>query len=262
MCACSGRSLADIRLLVRRCPPSRWRPPGLRLSCGTWEGAPGNCRPSGVERESPSPGCPVGRRNTVPSTPTDRPVVVMKPLYWGGAKQPGRPWPLFIHPVNQAAAREESHGRAESIMMARGSGLYTSSARTATGCRQAMSASRFTAGQGNQEQLRPQPLSLPNGPKQLVEPGKAQLRVGLDPDRSHHAEPPRGPCSAAASSADFPVPGSPTMATACPWADAVAMISDRVSSSRRRPMSCGGVTMPRFQTSRPPPALVLPLPRC
>ena len=30
-----GMSLADTRLLARRCPAQRWREPGLRLSCGT-----------------------------------------------------------------------------------------------------------------------------------------------------------------------------------------------------------------------------------
>src|SRR5258707_15655573 len=29
-------SLADTRLLARRCPACRWREPGLRLACGTW----------------------------------------------------------------------------------------------------------------------------------------------------------------------------------------------------------------------------------
>ena len=51
-------------LLARRCPASRWREPGLRLSCGTWEGVFGNCRLSGGERESPSGECPVGRQST------------------------------------------------------------------------------------------------------------------------------------------------------------------------------------------------------
>jgi len=77
---CSGMSLADTRLLARRCPASRWREPGLRLSCGTWEGVPGHCRCSGGERESPSRECPVGRQSTVAGTPADRPVVVMKSL--------------------------------------------------------------------------------------------------------------------------------------------------------------------------------------
>jgi len=29
-------SLADTRLLARRCSACRWREPGLRLACGTW----------------------------------------------------------------------------------------------------------------------------------------------------------------------------------------------------------------------------------
>ena len=33
--ACPGISLADTRLLARRCPAQRWREPGLRLPCGT-----------------------------------------------------------------------------------------------------------------------------------------------------------------------------------------------------------------------------------
>ena len=35
-----GMSLADIRLLARRCPACRRREPGLRLPRGTGEGAP------------------------------------------------------------------------------------------------------------------------------------------------------------------------------------------------------------------------------
>jgi len=33
-------SLADTRLLARRCPAYRRREPSLRLSRGTWEGRP------------------------------------------------------------------------------------------------------------------------------------------------------------------------------------------------------------------------------
>jgi len=39
--------------LARWCPAQRWREPGLRLSCGTWEGVPRHCRPGGDgEREN------------------------------------------------------------------------------------------------------------------------------------------------------------------------------------------------------------------
>src|SRR5436309_14077102 len=39
----SRMSLADTRLLARRCPACRRREPGLRLSRGTWEGWPRHC---------------------------------------------------------------------------------------------------------------------------------------------------------------------------------------------------------------------------
>ena len=57
---CSGMSLADTRVLARRCPAYRWREPGLRLWCGTWEGVPGNCRFGSGERECPSREFPAG----------------------------------------------------------------------------------------------------------------------------------------------------------------------------------------------------------
>ena len=38
-------SLADTRLLARRCPACRRREPGLRLSRGTWEGQSRHCHP-------------------------------------------------------------------------------------------------------------------------------------------------------------------------------------------------------------------------
>ena len=44
-------SLADTRLLARRCPAYRRREPGLRLPRGTWEGWPRYCRQFGGERE-------------------------------------------------------------------------------------------------------------------------------------------------------------------------------------------------------------------
>ena len=44
-------SLADTRLLARRCPAYRRREPGLRLPRGTWEGWPRYCRRFGGERE-------------------------------------------------------------------------------------------------------------------------------------------------------------------------------------------------------------------
>src|SRR5215472_1334284 len=44
-------SLAETRLLARRCPAYRRREPGLRLSRGTWEGWPRYCRQQGGERE-------------------------------------------------------------------------------------------------------------------------------------------------------------------------------------------------------------------
>jgi hypothetical protein len=44
-------SLAETRLLARRCPACRRREPGLRLSRGTWEGWPRYCRRQGGERE-------------------------------------------------------------------------------------------------------------------------------------------------------------------------------------------------------------------
>ena len=48
-----GMSLAVTRLLARWCPAQRWREPGMRLSCGTWESVPRYCRPrKGGERES------------------------------------------------------------------------------------------------------------------------------------------------------------------------------------------------------------------
>src|SRR3954447_5139593 len=40
----SRMSLADTRLLARRCPAGRRREPSLRLSRGTWEGCPRYCR--------------------------------------------------------------------------------------------------------------------------------------------------------------------------------------------------------------------------
>ena len=58
---CPGMSLADTRLLARWCPACRWREPGLRRSCGTWEGAPGYCCFSGGGRECPGPGSLPGR---------------------------------------------------------------------------------------------------------------------------------------------------------------------------------------------------------
>jgi hypothetical protein len=47
----SGMSLAGARLLARWCPACRWREPGLRLLCGTREGACSTLRPAGCERE-------------------------------------------------------------------------------------------------------------------------------------------------------------------------------------------------------------------
>jgi hypothetical protein len=49
----SRMSLADTRLLARRCPACRRREPDLRLSRGTWEGRPRYCYPFGrvCERE-------------------------------------------------------------------------------------------------------------------------------------------------------------------------------------------------------------------
>ena len=41
-------SLADTRLLARRCPACRRREPGLRLSRGTWEGWPRYCIRQGM----------------------------------------------------------------------------------------------------------------------------------------------------------------------------------------------------------------------
>src|SRR6266508_5062921 len=52
-----GKSLAETRLLARRCPAWRRREPDLRLSHGTWEGVPRHRRPIGDERE------PSKRRN-------------------------------------------------------------------------------------------------------------------------------------------------------------------------------------------------------
>jgi len=50
-------SLADTRLLARRCPACRRREPGLRLSRGTWEGRPRyGCRWGVVARGSASSG--------------------------------------------------------------------------------------------------------------------------------------------------------------------------------------------------------------
>ncbi len=42
-----GKSLAETRLLARRCPAWRRREPDLRLSHGTWEGVPRHRRPIG-----------------------------------------------------------------------------------------------------------------------------------------------------------------------------------------------------------------------
>jgi hypothetical protein len=47
----SRMSLAETRLLARRCPAYRRREPGLRLSRGTWEGWPRYRRLQGGERE-------------------------------------------------------------------------------------------------------------------------------------------------------------------------------------------------------------------
>jgi hypothetical protein len=46
-------SLAGAHVLARRCPAWRWREPGLRLLCGTWEGASRHCALGGLgcERE-------------------------------------------------------------------------------------------------------------------------------------------------------------------------------------------------------------------
>src|SRR6266704_2661390 len=48
-------SLADTRLLARRCPACRRREPGLLLSRGTWEGPPRNCRRWGTAARGSAP---------------------------------------------------------------------------------------------------------------------------------------------------------------------------------------------------------------
>jgi len=48
-------SLADTRLLARRCPACRWREPGLRLTCGNTGRRVPIPRPRGRERERTKP---------------------------------------------------------------------------------------------------------------------------------------------------------------------------------------------------------------
>src|SRR2546421_2187897 len=48
-------SLADTRLLARRCPACRRREPGLQLSRGTWEGQPRHGRRWGAAARGSAP---------------------------------------------------------------------------------------------------------------------------------------------------------------------------------------------------------------
>src|SRR5258708_35804211 len=76
-----GMSLADTRLLARRCPAQRWREPDLRLSCGTWEGAP-RYSAAGVGRAAGSFSSVLSARGRVPSrgAQADRFVVAVRLL--------------------------------------------------------------------------------------------------------------------------------------------------------------------------------------
>src|SRR5258707_15848191 len=58
-------SLADTRLLARRCPACRWREPGLRLACGTWGRRVLTLRPA---RWRGREGAPSGRNREALST--------------------------------------------------------------------------------------------------------------------------------------------------------------------------------------------------
>jgi len=75
-------SLADTRVLARRCPACRRREPGLLLPHGTWEGWPRYCRQVlwGGEREHVKRDRTVRRRVPSRGRHSDRLIVVMKPL--------------------------------------------------------------------------------------------------------------------------------------------------------------------------------------